>query len=457
MSVGEIAIILGLVALNGFFVAMEFAVVAARRARLDLLGNPERSGVRLARRWLEDDAAREKVIAATQLGTVTTTLALGAVGVNAFSRWFRSAMQGMPLPSAEQPLTWSSALGAVLPVLPGLAALIVVVGLQVVLGVQIPKVAALRQPERLAAANAPLMRVFLALFRGLIAVLGGITHALLKLFGISANGHAHTNSLSVEDLREMVSATSDGNGTIDPPGREMLSAVIDFGSLVARQVSVPRTEVIAIHADATIDEAARTAMQHGVTKLPVYEDSLDQITGILHLKDLLPPLLADNGMQNRPARNLAREALFVPESIAVSDLLVQMRARRQHIAITLDEFGGTAGLVTLEDLLEEIVGDVRDPFDVHLPDIQPLSDGAALLDGMVLIEEVNQAFGAALYDPDYDTIAGYMLGKLGRLAQIGDVVEDAPNGLRLRVDSMDRLRIARIHLSRITTESAANP
>jgi CBS domain containing-hemolysin-like protein len=323
------------------------------------------------------------------------------------------------------------------------------ISIQVVLGEQVPKVTALQAPERFAANSAPWMQVFIGIVRGFIFVLDGAARAILAVFGISANGHAHSTTFSVEDLRQMVSGT-EAAGMIEPPESKMLSAVIDFGGLVARQVSVPRTEVIAIQAAVPIAEAARIVMQHGVTKLPVYEESLDQICGILHLKDLLPALLTNDRLNNRPAGELARDALFVPESIPVNDLLVQMRARRQHIAITLDEFGGTAGLVTLEDLIEEIVGDVRDPFDVHQPDIQPLSDGTALLDGMALIEEINDAFGASLYDPDYDTIAGYMLGKLGRIAQIGDEVVDTENGFRLRVESMDRLRIARIHLTRIT-------
>ncbi len=443
MSLADILLITALVALNAFFVAVEFAVAASRRARLDVEVDTQSRGAALLRRWLENDKAREKIIATTQFGTMAASLTLGLAGGSALSDWIAPVFAQMG--STES----SGVLRGILSALPVITALAVLITVQVVLGDQVPKVAALQHPERFAAAAAPVMQVFVGIFRGFVFVLDGIARAILALFSISANGHAHTTTLSVEDLRQMVTGT-EAAGMIEQPESQMLSAVIDFGSLVARQVSVPRTEMIAIQSTMPIDEAARVAMQHGVTKLPVYEESMDQIAGILHLKDLLPALLTDDRIKNRPAGELVREALFVPESIPVNDLLVQMRARRQHIAITLDEFGGTAGLVTLEDLLEEIVGDVRDPFDVHQPDIQPLSDGTALLDGMALIEEVNDAFGASLYDPDYDTIAGYVLGKLGRIAQIGDEVEDTENGFRLRVESMDRLRIARIHLSRIS-------
>ena len=193
----------------------------------------------------------------------------------------------------------------------------------------------------------------------------------------------------------------------------MLTAVMDFGELFVRQISVPRTEIIAVEAATPVTEAIRIAVENGVTKLPVYDDNLDQVTSILHLKDLLPSLLSSNNLEERHASELAREALFVPESISVTDLLVQMRTRRQHMAITLDEFGGTAGLVTLEDLLEQIVGEVHDSFDGgRIPTILPLPDGAALVDGLAQIENVNDHFGLNLYDPNYDTIAGYVLGNL---------------------------------------------
>lgn len=443
MSLGEIVLILGLVALNAFFVAVEFAVIASRRARLEVLVDTQSRGIQLVRKWLEDDSAREKLIATTQFGVILSSITLGAVGVAALRDWLEPAF------SATGAAQSMGALKSILAAAPLALALLLMIGIQVVFGEQVPKVTALQAPERFAVNSAAWMQVFIGIFRGFIFLLDGATRAILALFGISANGHAHSTTFSVEDLRQMVSGT-EAAGMIEPPESKMLSAVIDFGGLVARQVSVPRTEVIAIQAGLPIAEAARIVMQHGVTKLPVYDESLDQICGIVHLKDLLPALLTNDGLNNRPAGELARDALFVPESIPVNDLLVQMRARRQHMAITLDEFGGTAGLVTLEDLIEEIVGDVRDPFDVHQPDIQPLSDGTALLDGKALIEEINDAFGASLYDPDYDTIAGYMLGKLGRIAQIGDEVVDTEHGFRLRVESMDRLRIARIHLSRIT-------
>lgn len=441
MSFGQIFLIFVLIALNAFFVGVEFAVVTSRRSRLDLIAGPDSRQANLVRKWLEDESSRDRLIAASQLGITLVSLALGAAGENAF----QAALE--PYFYNIQPPASLAFLKGVLLALPLIISLTVVTSFHVVLGEQVPKVAVLRGPERFAIAAAPFMRVFISVFRGFIFLLDWATRMILGLFGLHSAEHAHS-IISIEELRQIVSGP-DVAGVIDKPEREMLSAVIDFGELFVRQVSIPRTEIVAVDAGASIAEAARLAAENGVTKLPVFEENLDQIVGVLHLKDLLPALLSDVGLRSRSTRELVREALFVPESISVNDLLVNMRTRRQHMAITLDEFGGTAGLVTLEDLLEEIVGEVRDPFDADLPAIQTMPDGSALVDGMALIEDVNQHFGLNLFDPHYDTIAGYVLGKLGRIAQLGDVVEDLDQQIQLRVDSMDRLRIARIHLSRL--------
>jgi CBS domain containing-hemolysin-like protein len=442
MSFGQVLLIITLIALNAFFVGVEFAVISTRRSRLDLLAGPENKAANLVRKWLEEDSSRDRLIAASQLGITLVSLALGAAGENAFEAMLE------PYFSRLETTANLLLLKNILHALPLVISLTVVTGFHVVLGEQVPKVAVLRNPEQFAMISAPIMHGFISVFRGFIFVLDWATRSILSIIALPSNGHTHSTIISVDELRQIVSGPEVA-GVMDPPERDMLSAVIDFSEMVVRQVSVPRTEIIAIEAAAPITDAVQLAAKHGVTKLPVYEENLDQVVGILHLKDLLPALLEGGELQSLNARKLAREALFVPESISVNDLLVHMRSRRQHMAITLDEYGGTAGLVTLEDLLEEIVGEVRDPFDVDLPDVQLLPDGTALIDGMTLIEAINQHFSINLFDPNYDTIAGYILGKLGRIAQLGDVVEDEEQKIRLRVEGMDRLRIARIHLSRL--------
>jgi CBS domain containing-hemolysin-like protein len=211
--------------------------------------------------------------------------------------------------------------------------------------------------------------------------------------------------------------------------------------------------MVAVPADATVDSLRDVAIQNPYTKLPVYEESLDHVIGVVHLKDVLRAMYGKRAGA-KTARDLMRETIFVPETARIGTLLKRFRARQQHLAIVLDEYGGTAGVVTLEDLLEEIVGEVSDPFDAE-PEIQAMPDGSSLIDGLTLIDEVNEHFGLHLADSDYDTIAGFVLGKLGRLAQVGDSVE--VGRARLRVEAMDGRRIARVSLSPAEHAPEARP
>jgi CBS domain containing-hemolysin-like protein len=281
-------------------------------------------------------------------------------------------------------------------------------------------------------------------FKPAIWLLNGTGNALLRLVGVQpASGHELVHS--VEELKMLVTASSEG-GLIRPPEKDMLYAVFNFGDLLVRQVMIPRTEIIAVEADIPLDEILSLITESTYTKFPVYDDDLDNILGIVHVKDILNTM-QEPGWESCTARSLVRDPIFVPETISVSALLHQFRHNRQHIAIVLDEFGGTAGLVTLEDLLEEIVGEVSDPFDVVTPEIQALPDGSYLIDGLTLIEEVNQNLGLDLNDRNYDTIAGYVLGKFDRIPKITDVVES--DGLRIQVEAMDGMRISRVKLARL--------
>jgi CBS domain containing-hemolysin-like protein len=267
---------------------------------------------------------------------------------------------------------------------------------------------------------------------------------LLRLINLSPTSE-HQTIHSVEELKLLVDDSQQG-GVLEMDEREMLHSVLDFGDMQANQVMIPRTEMICVDADAPIEQVIQMAATHPLTKFPAYEGNLDHIVGILHTRDLVRVVHREGQRGPASVRSLVREVLFVPETIHASDLLVRFRARKQHMAIVLDEYGGTAGLVTLSDLIEEIVGDVADVFDREPPDIERLPDGSALINGLALIEDVNDAFGLGLSDSNYETIAGYILGRLNRLAQLGDEVD--AGGVRLRVEAMDGLRIARVRLIR---------
>jgi CBS domain containing-hemolysin-like protein len=416
---------------NGFFVAAEFSLVSVRRTRIAEMVSQGHRGARWVQRAIDNP---DKVIAATQLGITISSLALGWIGEPALAHIINPLIELIP-PAIRSDASHGISAGI---------AFVLITFLHVVVGELAPKSIALQNPERTSLIVSRPTLWTEGIFKPAIWLLNGAGNLLLRVIGVPpASGTQLTHS--VEELKMLVTASTEG-GVVEEDESEMLHAIFDIGELLVRQVMVPRTEIIAVEADAKLQEVVDIAIQSLYTKFPVYEDNLDQIVGILHIKEVLR-MMHDPGNDNCTARELAREPFFVPEAIPIIELLRQLRARRQHIAIVLDEYGGTAGLVTLEDLMEEIVGEVSDPFDVDEPEIQTLPDGTALIDGFTLIEEVNEELELTLTDPHYDTIAGYMLGRLGRIARQGDVIES--QGIRLRVVAMDGLRISRIALSRL--------
>ncbi len=438
MFVWNFLLILLLIALNAFFVSVEFASVASRKSRIELMADEGNPAARTVKTWLENPAARDRMIAAAQLGITIVSLALGAVGENTFEALLTPYFNRIALSPDMQ--RWTSLMAA----LPLVISLVIITSLHVVLGEQVPKVATLHQPERVAVLAAQPMKAFTTIFKWFIDLLDWATRLVLRMFGLHLVG-GHSLIYTVDELKQMISESEEG-GVLEQPEREMLESVFDFGELLVRQVMVPRTEVVAIEADTKLDEIIAMVIQQSYTKLPVYEDDLDQIIGILHVKDVLRVMNQD-GRKDTTAKELARETLYIPETLQVNELLHQFRHNRQHIAIVMDEYGGTAGLVTLEDLLEEIVGEVSDPFDEASPEIQSLADGSVLIDGLTLIETVNQQLQLNLSDPHYDTIAGYFLGKLGHIPRLSEEIE--AGGVKLQVEAMDGLRISQLRLHRL--------
>ncbi len=429
-----LAVIL-LVGANGFFVAAEFSLVSVRRTRIAELvasGNASAEAVQKA------ISNPDRVIAATQLGITLASLGLGWIGEPALSHWLYPVVKLFP-GDIQSEVSHSIAAGF---------SFAIITFLHVVVGELAPKSIALQDPERtsLVVARPTLWTEWI--FKPVIVLLNGTGNALLKLVGVKpASGHELVHS--VNELKMLVTASAE-SGVVEEDESEMLHAIFDFGQLLVRQVMIPRTEIIAVDADMPLDEVTRLVTENSYTKLPVYEGDLDQILGILHVKDLLR-MITQDGEKSDTARSLARETIYVPETLSVNQLLHQFRDNRQHIAIVMDEYGGTAGLVTLEDLLEEIVGEVRDPFEDETEEIQTMPDGTILVNGLMLIEDVNHHLGLNLIDPHYDTIAGYVMGKLGRIPKTGDVIESG--GVRIKVEVMDGMRVERLHITRLKDQA----
>lgn len=429
--------ILLLVALNGFFVATEFAVITARKTRVRLQAESGNAAAKQVLIWLDNPEARDRLIAAAQLGITIVSLALGAVGENTFEVLLEPVFH-----SLEIPFQWSQ-IEPVLTALPLIFSLIIVTSLHVVLGEQVPKVAALESPEKIAFFSAQPMKWFNTIFTWFVDILDWATHSILRLVGVKRTGGSHSIIYTVDELKEIL-VESEQVGTIESPQREMMHAIFDFNRLLVRQVMLPRTEIIAFPVEIPLDESIQTAVQNRFTRFPVFEGDLDNIIGVVHIKDLLRAQQDKSG-ESLTMGSLAREPLFIPESSTVRALLGHFRTHSLHIAIVLDEYGGTAGLITLEDALEEIVGEISDPFDIVAPEIQRINQNTVLVDGLTAIDEVNQTLGTKFNDPNYDTIAGYLLGHLDRIPVQGETIMLA-GGIQLQVAAMDGLRISKVRI-----------
>jgi putative hemolysin len=412
-----------LILLNAFFVAAEFSLVSVRPTRVvELVAQGSATA-----RWLQRSLRNpDGFIAASQLGITIASLALGWMAEPALAHLLEPVVNLFAL--GENAARSMSAA----------AAFTLVTFLTVVVGELAPKSVALQRPESTALQVARPMVWTMWLFRPIIWALNGTGNALLRVLGFKpATGQEVVHS--VEELKMLVKASAEG-GVVEDDEEDMLHAVFDFGDTLVRQVMVPRTEVVAVPAEADLEQTLKVALEHPFSKFPVYEGDLDHMVGVLHVRDLLRT--RDGGDAGQAsARSMMRDAIFVPETARVRQLLRRFRARHQHIAIVLDEYGGTAGVVALEDLLEEIVGDIQGPFDKE-PEIQPQADGSVLVDGLMMIEDVNSELGLELHDPHYDTIAGYILGRLGRMARPDDQV--SARGIVLRVHTMDGHRIAQV-------------
>jgi CBS domain containing-hemolysin-like protein len=425
-----------LVLANGFFVAAEFALVSVRRTRIAELITQGNRTARWVKRAIDDP---DRFIAATQLGITLASLGLGWIGEPALGHLLQPVINLFPV-EIESEVSHSLSSGL---------AFAIITFLHVVVGELAPKSIALQDPERTSLLVAQPTVWTEWIFKPAIWLLNGTGNLLLRILGFQP-ASAHELVHSPEELKMLASASAE-SGIVKDSAEEMIHAVFEFGDMLVRHVMIPRTEMIAVPFDATVDEMLQVAIKHPYTKFPVYNISLDHVVGIVHLKDLVR-VRHGEGLDQQTARDIMREAIFIPETARLDDLLNRFRARKRHIAIVLDEYGGTAGAVTLEDLLEEIVGEVSDPFDTE-PEIQALPDGSSSIDGLTLIDEINEHFNLNLSDPYYDTIAGYILGRLGRIAQVGDSIQ--VDSVELRITAMDGLRIARVSLNPTSSEDSS--
>jgi len=434
LPVTDLLIIVLLTLLEAFFVAAEIALVSIRRSRVEQLVDEGKPGAARVKRLLDEPG---RFLAVSQLG-------LTIIG------FFASAFAAVSL--ADQLGRFLADSGMDEGTAQGLSLLIVTVVLAlftIVFAELVPKTLALANAERFAFTLSLPIEFLARALKPVIIALTGVTNWIAGLLGAKVSDEVQ---ISAEELRLIVERGGE-QGVLEAEEEQMINAVIELGTRRVHEVMVPRTSIVALPHDVTIEQAVDTIVAEGHSRIPVYQGTVDEIIGIIYAKDLLP-FLKSGAPEPPPLRSLFRTPVLVPESMSVDDLLHELQRRKVHIAIVLDEYGGTAGLVTIEDLIEEIVGEIQDEYDVEEPMIERLSDDEARVDGRAAVDDLAELFdtNVPLEDEDeYDTVGGLIYHRIGGVPRPGDQV--SLDGLTLTVEKTDGRRVSKVLVVRNREET----
>jgi CBS domain containing-hemolysin-like protein len=424
------AVITALLLINALYVAAEFATLSSRRSRLAQMAE---EGNRLAGMILpivEEPRRLDTYIAACQLGITLSSLVLGFYAQAALSSVVAPWLERLGISSGVAALSLSATV-----------ILLILTGFQVVIGELVPKNIAVQYPERLALLTAVPLRWSMVLFRPLIWLFNGSGQVILKLMGVEpTREHVHVHT--ADEIAILVEESGAG-GVLDQQERRLIENTLWMRRSSVRQIMVPRTRVLAAPVDTPCDQLFSQLANSYFSRLPLYEGSIDNIVGVVHLKDLLClHARADAGCLD--VRPVMAPALFIPESMPVDEAFALLQTRRYHVAVVLDEFGGTAGIVTLEDLIEEIFGEVQDEFDQEVPLFRVLPGNRVLVRWDWLIEDLNELLHLQLPSEEADTIGGLVLNTLAHVPEVGEIVDVA--GVSLRVERVEGKGVAAVSL-----------
>ncbi len=387
-----------LIAVNGFFVAAEFALVKVRASQLDVKAQKGSSRAKLAKSLLEK---LDAYLSATQLGITLASLALGAVGEETISHILQNTFPGLQGVANH---------GISLTI-----ALTLLTFLHVTLGEQIPKMIGIKYCLQAALFIAWPMRVFYFVCAPFIWLLNKTSNGVLHIIGVKRVGEEDFHS--EEELRLILTESEEG-GAIKPSENELIQNVFDFDDRIVKQVMVPQNRIAAIDVELGRNEVSKQIIEEGFSRLPVYLGDIDNVIGIVHSKDLLKALIEN---RFRTLKEIMRPVHFIPESMKINELLRDFQKNHYQMAIVTNEFGATAGLVTMEDIIEELVGEIQDEHDEEKPNVEKKSDNEFIVNAMAAITDVNQALPIALpEDPHYETVSGYINFIFGRIPAVND-------------------------------------
>lgn len=432
----QLSVVFALVLLNGFFVASEFALVAVRRTRMDQLAEAGNTSAKIVKDVTGD---LDRYIAATQVGITVASLLLGGIGEHTLEPILGNGLRMLAIPNEFLGITR----GAVAFVL----AYFVMTMMHVVIGELVPKSIALQRTESTALFIVRPMVLASQIFAPLVWLLNGIGGLLLRAVGM----HALDESSQVHSPEELdlIFTQSFQGGELTGTELELLHRVVRFSDLCAREVMIPRVEISALPLEISLEDLEEYLHNDPHSRTPVYQDSLDSVVGIVHLKDLvrLETSLRKESQDAEKVLSLRqwmRPVLTVPETLTIDKLLVKFKNQHQQMAIVIDEFGGTSGIVTMGDFLTQVFGDMPDEFNTNEPEIVKNEDGSVSFSGRMRIETINEKFGTGFSDDVSDTMAGLMLNELGRTAQLNDEIQI--NQAILKVTGLERLRITRLQM-----------
>ncbi len=435
----DLAVVVILILVGGFFAASEIALITVRKHRLQQLADDGDNGARRAQRLTEDPS---RFLATIQIAITFLGFLAGATGAAAFSDQFGDLLESLPIGLAESTAD----------TIAFIAVTLVIALASIIIGELVPKTLALNFPERLALVVSGPIGLIQAALSPVVWFVSRISTVLVKLLG--GTERPQGGYLSTEELKMLVETGSE-QGQFEEEEKEMIHGVIELGDKRVHEVMVPRIGIRAVNVSDSLDEVLDMIVRAGHSRLPVFEESLDNIVGILYAKDLLP-YLKGSGRGNGAIdiRKLVRSPVYVPESKPVDDLLHEMQAAKRHIAIVVDEYGGTAGLVTMEDVVEEIVGEIQDEYDREDPMVEDLSDEAALsyrVDGRVSMDDLRDLFDLSDDDePDedaYDTVGGFVVHRVGRIPLPGAEIPFRDD-VTVRVETAEPRRVAKVVASR---------
>ncbi|MDP2661696.1 MAG: hemolysin family protein [Dehalococcoidia bacterium] len=430
----ELVLIGLLILFNGFFAASEIAIISSKKVNIR---KKAEEGDRAAQTALRLFEGSSRFLATIQVGVTLVSFFVSAIAAISSVQLLGGLLASVPLDIISSNSSFIALIVVTL----------LVAFATMVLGELVPKGLAIKHAESIALFVSRPIDLVARVASPLIAVLTFASDALVFFLG-GGRGHARIPFMTEDEIRAYVDVGEE-EGALEADEADMIYGILDLEKKRAHEIMVPRTDMVALPVDASFKDALDVVIKHGYSRIPLYQQSLDNVVGILYAKDMLTQLAS--GVAPPPIQKMAKQPLYIPESKRIDELLQELQERRVHMAVVVDEYGGTAGLVTIEDLLEEIVGEIQDEYDREEPQIERVNDSEAILDGRVSIDDLNQLFDLDIDAEEFDTVGGLVIHQLGKMPTLGDSVE--MGGISLQVLATVGRRIKKVKVTRANAET----